>query len=423
MKILKSNRYTDSLVSYQQEFYQSIVNDYKFNLKPGLRIHGTRNLCYHKDSNTLLVSNILNGRVHLINLSTGQLRWYQHHCTTVRDIKVFRGEILTSSWDGTVRTVNFQTLQERLVMTDRLMGRSPYLTITPDGQYVLAFSYDTDKDHYCNSNKVRMWSLKDGKLVNVFGPIGDYRSTIRSGACLILDKRLYVISNSGNFNIFNLSNGALLSENVLPEDLRSMCLVPAYDQILAGDTSGSIHFYDMHKSRFIRSEKCHRTDVTFMKVHPKHPEILFSCCFDGVLNIWEFPSFRRINSIKVDNDYVWAFRFIGDLLIVAGSGGDICIYDIRDLNNITMKGKIRIFDTSYVVFKTDSNLFYTNDISIYDVVTVKDDTLIERKKAESLLHSFNNIGVLHEIFSQDEEASVLYISYRQILPQIPEKLS
>ncbi len=412
-----------ALVAWQNDFVSCLLEDYQVHLKNDISALGIRSLCYDENEHTLIISNIETRRVHLINLFTGQLRWYDHHEATVRHIFRYQNEIITSSWDGTVRVVNFNTLAERLMLTDRYMGRSPFVTISPEGQYLFSYSYDVEKDSLCQTNIVRKWSYGNGNLIQIFSDTGFHKSGTRSGVCIPIGDRIYIISNSGFLNVFHINSGRLLKANSIAGDFRTMCMVPAFKTIIASDITGHIYLYNLLNDRLFASYRIHGNDITCIKVHPRKPDTFFTCSFDGHVKIWQLPDVKCLHTIEVDHHELWSFTFIKDLLVVGSTSGYIYFYDISDLSNVFVKGRIFLSDHVYALFPQDSNQFYTSDISILNISRKQDKEIIEGKHAEYLLSLFNSPNVLHELFGQEYEFPGSISTQNRMIRQIPEILS
>lgn len=407
MKPIPHISYSTIVREMRQEFFDHYTDTFELVVKAAFQPLMTRNLCYHKATNTLVFSNIHNGRVHLIDLTTGKLRWYDHHLQTVRDIKIWNRNILTASWDGTIRAVDFDSLRERFLFTDPYMGRTPYLTLSHDERYLLGYSYDSDKNPLFHGNKIRRWNLADGRFINNYGPLGTHRSRTRSGACVIHEGLMHTISDSGNLNTFDFKTGQLINQAVVEHDLRSMCLVPALNLILAGDVDGFVHFFDIRTGRFFQTRQFHSNEVTFMLIHPENTNHLFSCGFDGCLKAWELPRARLIGSVETGNNFLWAFRFINNLAVVCGDGGDIGVFDIRDPNSIRPRGFIKLFREAFLANSVGSSRVYTNDPSLLKVVCKSTGVEADAQTNHSVLMVMNDLRVLHTIFSDDKVTGTL----------------
>lgn len=407
MKPIPHISYSSIVREMRQEFFDCYADTFELVVKASFQPLRTRNLCYHKATNTLLFCNIHNGRVHLIDLTTGKLRWYDHHLQTVRDIKVSDRNILTASWDGTIRAVDFDSLRERFLFTDPYMGRSPYLTLSHDERYLLGYSYDSDKNPLLQGNKIRRWNLSDGRFINDYGPLGTHRSLTRSGACVIHEGLVYTISDSGNLNTFDFKTGQLINQTVVEHDLRSMCLVPEFHLILAGDTNGYVHFYDTCTRRFFQALQFHSNEVTFMLVHPEKTNHLFSCGFDGCLKVWQLPQGRPIASVDTGNSFPWAFRFVGKLAVVCGDGGDIGVFDIQEVNHIRPRGHIKLFREAFLASPVGSSRVYTNNPSLLKVVFKSTGEEANADTTDSVMMVMNDLRVLHTIFRDDKITGTL----------------
>ncbi len=420
MLTVPSHDQSPALITWQNDFLNCLLEDYQVTIRSDKPVLGIRSLCYDENENTLIISNIETQRVHLLNLSTGELRWYDHHEATVRHIVRYKNEIITCSWDGTVRVVDFSTLSERMMLTERYMGRSPFVTLSPDGRYLFSFSYDVEKDLSCQTNIVRKWSYSTGNMLQVFSDTGFHKSGTKSGVCIPIADRLYIISNSGFLNVFHLNSGKLLKANSIAGDFRTMCLVPEFNTIIASDVNGHIYLYNVISDRFYASYWIHQNDITGLNVHPGKPDIFITCSFDGDVKIWQLPGVNCLNTIEVDHHELWAVTFIGDLLVVGSTSGYIYIYDISTPSTAYLKGKVFLSDDVYAIFLQDSKQIYTNDISVINICRKQTGEIITGKEAEYLLNLLNSKKVLHALFGREHELPGPISSQNRLIRQIPE---
>lgn len=412
-----------STVSGSPDFLGHLLGEYQYRIRDCIPGAGVRNLYYDAAEDTLIISNIATRRVHLINLTTGTLRWHDHHETTVRHITRYRNDIITCSWDGTVRMVDFHTLSERLVLTQRRMGRSPFVTVTSDGKYLFSFSYDVEKDPLCRTNIVRQWSYPAGEMLRIFAHTGVHKSGTRSGVCLPVGDRLYIISNSGYLNLFDLPSGRLVKETSIAGDFRTMCMIPEFDLIVASETHGSVFLYNLTTNRIFASWRIHQNDITCIKVPPGRPQYLITCSFDGTVKIWEMPGFHFICVLPIDHHELWVVEFIGDLLVVGSTSGYLYFYDISDISAIRYKAKLFLSDQAFALFPEDLNQFYSNDLTIFEISHRVDPTPLGEKEADYLLQLFNSRNALEQVFGRGNPLGESGTDHPKIIRQIPEFLS
>ena len=83
---------------YRKTFSDHLCDEYLFDLNTREISSGTRSVFYYQEENSLLVSHTDSSKVHVINLMTGKIRWFDHHSTTVRSVVVVNHKIITASW-------------------------------------------------------------------------------------------------------------------------------------------------------------------------------------------------------------------------------------------------------------------------------------------------------------------------------------
>jgi len=416
--LLKQNNEGESkkLASCFRESFDYATGDCHFRLNRGFWALGIRYIHYYERDNTLLVSNSANGRVLLLNIATGNYRSFLNHSATVRKIRVFNGNIYTSSWDGSVRSTDYHTLREKMIYTERTMGRCPFFNITPDGKYLYSFTYDSDVIPMGVANSLRKWDLQTGKLVNIVAASTEQKSYRKSGSVIFHGNRVYVSGNCGYFRVFDQRTGRLIKELATAADFRSMMAMFHHNYLLASDWDGYIHFVNLKTDRIDHVLKAHTTDIMCMRLHPRDRDVVFTSSSDGIINVWKMPRFRLINTIVVDHGDLWSMVFINDCLLSGNIDGEIQVHDIKDLMNIQYKGRIVVSDRSFVVQVKDTRMFYTNDISSMQVYREDEGPGISDKEAEYLLDRGNSLLALRELLGVDESLDGLPAGKGRFIP-------
>jgi WD40 repeat protein len=383
-----------------KSFNETLCEGYHFEVKNDIKRMGSRSLYYYKEGHSLLISHFFSSRVHVLNLETGKLRWFDHHGTTVRSVLVRNHEIVTTSWDGTVGVTGFYSLERRLSMTEKGMGRTPYAATSPDNESVFSYSYDSDKNPNLTSNTLREWNLPDGRLKRTIQLPGVHLSDRRCGYCAVYDNQLFIVSNTGHLHIYDCSAGILLAEFFYFDQLQSLCLFPDINLLAMAGSLGNIYLCDLSGQRIHSKRKAHTHDISQLFVHPDKPEIMISISFDGIMKIWKIPELELLGSVVVNGDRLWNVTAVNDLLIAGGDSELTCIYDIKNLH-INLKGKLIFTDESYAFIPANSGSFFTNNPSIMQVRRDSDGTLLEGQLAEYLLNTACNLKALRNLFSAE----------------------
>jgi WD40 repeat protein len=417
------NTNPDGLNIYKKSFTDSLCEGYRIDLKPGMRNSGTRCIYYYEEEHSLLVSHVSSRRVHIINLMNGKIRWFDHHGSTVRSLIVCNHEILSASWDGTVCVTNFDSLKLRLILTEKTMGRSPQVRVSPDYKFLYSYTYDSDKNPVIPSNSVRKWSLANGELENVIRLSGYHRSTRRCGSCTIYDNRLYTVSDSGYFQVFDPTTGTKLDEYLIDEELQTLCDTPLYGNLLFAGNKGNLYLFDPSIKRIIKTIKGHDCDVRDMLSRPRMPDILFSISFDGTMKLWKIPEFKLLTSVNVNRNLLWTLTFVNNLVLTGGEEGDIWIYDTSNTDDIRLKGRLVVYHESYVFLPVESNLFYTNDLTSMIVLQKENGMEVVSQFGEYLLNTCNNFKVMQDLFSPENSDSIRSGINSKNMYQIPQSFS
>jgi hypothetical protein len=385
----------------EKSFNEALFDGYHFEIKNGIKTDGSRSLYYYTAEHSLLVSHFHNSRVHILDLETGKLRWFDHHGTTVRSIQVCNNEVITSSWDGTICITDFDTLKKRMVFTEKGMGRCPVAAISPDHLSLYSYSYDSDKNPYLTANTIREWNFTTGRLSKTLQLPGTHLSDMRYGSCKVFDNRLFIVSNTGHLHIYKCNTGTLVSENFYYDQLQSMSLFPAFNLLAIGGSEGNIYLHDMDGNKLQCKRKAHSHDISFMLVHPDRHDIMISVSFDGTMKIWKLPNLELLESVSVNGDRLWNVTATNDLLIAGGEAELTCVYDIKNLSQVQLRGKFIFSDKAFVFMPSGLRSFYSNDPSIIQIRRDDDGTLLDGQMAEYLLNTACDLKILKDLFSSE----------------------
>lgn len=409
---ISNNNHQLTLTNYKS-FADTLLEDHSFDLKFTRINLGTRFLYYDKTEHTLLISHVNSNRVHLLNLHTGKLRWFDHHGTTVRSVQTNSNhEIITASWDGTCCITDFYTLNLRLRLTENDMGRNPYIAVTNDNRFVYSYSYDSDKNPERTSNTVRQWQVSDGQLVRKFLMPGVHLTGRRCGSVEAFDdnNRLYIVSDTGHLHIYNATTGKLLKENFYGDLLQSLCIIPSFKMVAMAGDNGDIRICDL-SGRNITSVKGHVYYGSQLLVHPSKPEILISVSHDGTIKLWNLaklksmfrPRLELLETIHVDRrDSLWSATVVNDLVLSGGDLGDIMIYDIKNPGKAEFKGKLVIKQDQFAFIDANSKKFYSTDLSLLQVRKT-DGTPVYGQFADYLLKTTSNFKIFKDLFADSQK--------------------
>jgi hypothetical protein len=415
----KLNNNQEPDIHRHKSFHESLCEGYHFEVKNDIKRMGSRSIYYYKEGHSLLISHFFCSRVHVLNLETGKLRWFDHHGSTVRSTGVCNHEIITTSWDGTVGVTGFDTLERRLILTEKGMGRSPDAAISPDNKSVFSYSYDSDKNPDLTSNAIREWNLSDGRLKRTIQLPGTHLSKRRCGYCMVYDDHLFVVSNTGHLHIYNWLTGSLFAEYFCYDQLQSLCLFPALNMLAMAGSLGTIYLCDFSGRLILSRRKAHLHDISQMFVLPDQPEIMISISFDGTMKMWKIPGLELLDSAKVNGDRLWTATAANDLLIAGGDETLTCIYDIKNMH-FKLKGMLIFSDESYAIITNSTHSFFTNDQSIMQVRKDIDGTLPDDQLSEYLLHTECNLSVLKDLFNPENNDQPTFLSNNKGFYQITQ---
>jgi WD40 repeat protein len=347
------------------------------------------------------------------------MRFHDFHSKTARKILVHQNEIITASWDATISVVDYFTLRQRLKLTHKGMGRSPYVAVSGSGEHFVTFSYDSDIKPEFLTNSIKIWSAKTGELEKEINNTGEHQTTIRSGACIVYGKLLYAISDSGYLSVFNFRSSRLVKRIFLKENLRSICIHASRKLLFVAGMSGNVYVCSLSPIELVDTIKCHSTDISTVRIHPGKEDMIITTSYDGTVKFWKLPYFNCEAVISCATSQLWTQAIRKDILFAGSDEGEIWIYDIGDLKNCKFKGKLTVYNDSFVVSPVDSNLFFTNDISNLEILDKETGKPITGKQAEYLLNASNSESVLQDVFKSEEELMEINNPSRKMMLQLP----
>lgn len=109
-----------------------------------------------------------------------------------------------------------------------------------------------------------------------------------------------------------------------------------------------------------------------------------------------------INTVRVNRNSLWSATAFKDLIITGGVEGDNWVYDIRDLENIRLLGRLVFTVGAYALFPEGSNLFYSTDPSMLGVSRKTDGEAVDGRMADYLLGSCNSYQVFSDLFAESD---------------------
>jgi WD40 repeat protein len=409
---------TQNLAHAHSKSFADVLSDgYQFDFKSVRGNSGVRFLFYDHKQSTLLISHGYSNRVHLLNLKNGKLRWFDHHNATVRSVQTTgrNSIIITASWDSTCMATDFEKLEKRLVFTDIDMGRSPYMAVSSDEAFVYSYSYDSDKEPTMKSNCVRSWSLSDGRLVQKIMLSPTHLAHRRCGSVEAFSGNLYVASDTGFLEIYNLKTGQLVAKQFFNDLLQSLCIIPSLNMVaLAGD-NGDI-FICSATGKLVTKVRAHKYYVSQLIIHPHKPDLLISVSHDGTLKMWDtsklrnflWPKLELIETIRIKNyNSLWTATICNDLVMSGGDYGEIEVHKIKNPTS-EHKGNLVVYKDSFAFVSADKKSFYASDLSLIEVRKT-DGTPVDSKFADYLLKTTSNFKIFRDLFadSQDDLPSLI----------------
>lgn len=395
-------------------FAETLSENYTFEIRKRQNL-GVRYVFYDKINHALIISYANTNRVHVLDLSTSKLRFFDFHGSTVRHIDVTKNgeEIVTASWDGSACLTSYYDLKLRLRLTTRDSGRSPHAAVS-DG-YIFTYTYDSDKNVERISNTVRQYCLASGTLENTFMLNGSHLGTRRCGSCIEHNGLLFAVSDTGYLEVYNIKTGELLVHNVFKDLLQTICIFPEYNMLVCAGDEGFLYLVEASSGRIITKKiGVHLYYISQLIRHPSKTNVFFSVSWDGTCkawrlsvekSIWKLPTLELIGTANVKGETsLWSATIINDLLVCGGERSDIQIFDIQNMAEPIFKGKLVLSADSFALL-SDSNTFYTNDLSTKMVqVTNKDKSPInDSKLAEYVLRANNNFKFFKDLFSSEDK--------------------
>lgn len=393
---------------------QGLANFFPRNTRFGWNVScstaATRCLFYREPD--LFVSHISNGKVDVINLLTGEIRFMDHHRFSVRYIDsvynrfIGKMEIGLASWDGTVSLSDYYSLKFRVKLHDSGMGRCPHFSVNPGDASVIAFSYDTDKNIGFRQNVIRVFSIKDGSLFQKIPVPHPHLYSLRCGTTLLNDDSICCVSDNGYLQIFDPSFN-LKSEYSFEDSLHN--IIRFSDSLILGGSSGNIYLFNFLTRSKIGVQKAHVDHVMCFCHRDDHS--FFSSGFDGVVKTWRCESDQMVQLSESNlSDFnhqhfneIWSMTRIDNKLLVGGLQNEIFVFEILPgSNDLKFIGFLIISDNNQFAFLTaDNHRYYSSDPA--SLIRIKKEETpgsasLDDINSEYTLISNNDLQVLRDVF-------------------------
>lgn len=415
MKTLDIHKNLYSLKKYN---IGDVIYGSDFTFSTAGRALSTRCLFYIKELNILLISHTNNHLIHLINVENGDMKSISHHSATVRDVGWENKYVVSASWDGSVRLSDLFSLKSVRVFTEPgLMARCPEFHISKDRQYIYSVSYDTDLISEIQNNVLRIWELKNGRLKKKITLPGRHLQSSRSASIVGSGNSLFVISDSGTLAVYS-PNGEIKYVHDFRENVRTMLLLPNYNQLVITSDNGFIYLVDS-RSYTVRTVLTRTTSyVKSLIQHPTRTDIVIGGTSSGRIHVWQLPDFKEINQIETEFD-IWSFTFVNSQLVVGGCSSSIYIFDFSDPFNIKHSAELEVHKDYFFFKEIEAGCFFTNAADKIRVTNCKTKSIMEKDMALNLIGFKNNIKAMHDVFDTDFKTSS-FSKYSSLPLQLPE---
>ena len=249
-------------------------------------------------------------------------------------------QLVSSSWDKTIKVWNLRTGQVLLTIETSLVNNA--LAVTPDGKKLISASTD-----------IKIWHLQTGEeLLTLTG----HQKAVNSLAVTADGQYLISGSSDNTIKTWHLQTGQELltltgrSESINGE-VRSVAVSPNGSQIISGSADGKIKVWDLKTGQELLTLTGHRERVNAVAVTPDGEKIISAADYDRsektTIKVWdadrgeELMSLRSLFPSLNDADAI-AIAPNGQKLIV-NSDDTLGIWDLRWDGSLiaTLKGHTR----------------------------------------------------------------------------------
>lgn len=391
---------SNNLSRFQKEVSNSLDKNFSVEWDENGILPGIRSLYYDAKHHLLAISNVGNGKIQLIGLRDGKFRTSQLHTTTIRKVMIYNDEIITACWDRSIKVSNLTTLKTRLHLTEASMGRCPHFHIDQINNHLYSFSYDSDVS-LDKGNTIRKWSLNDGSLLQSFSASDFCAPTNRGGTSFVKNDKLFIASDSGYLRVYDTRNGLLLRERTMLPDFTQ--LIPyGKNQLLISTQNGMLYLADEESLGFKKEAKCLAGDILNMKYHPYDPNLIAISDITGQVIIFNINEWRTVNSIDTKHYQPWGMAFMDNNLLVGHYDGEILVYDMQQIENIRLKGRLICLHDSFLAQLSTTKHFYTNQPNKFSIRFTEPNAGYNKNEASYMFHKYYNRSALTELFDQNE---------------------
>jgi WD40 repeat protein len=220
------------------------------------------------------------------------------------------------------------------------------------------------------------------------------------------------VSDTGYFEVFKIDTLELKVKKFFNDLLQSLCIFPEFNMLAFAGDDGNIHICDLSGKVITTKIKAHRYYISQLFRHHSKPDVLISVSWDSTVKFWRLPVKKSIwkspdlELLGAVSNYgetsLWSAAIINNLLVCGGESCDIQFFDIQNMAEPKYKGKLVLTKDSFALL-SDSNTFFTNDLSVMQVSNKDGSPINDEKQAEYVLRANNNFAVFRDLFSTEEK--------------------
>jgi WD40 repeat protein len=248
------------------------------------------------------------------------------HTNTVSAM-AFNGpdEVITASWDNTVRVWRLDGEERKFVLIDVLYGHANSIwtvTIHPNGKMFASGSSD---------ESVILW--KTDQLNQIGTQVAKLGENVWALAIAPNRKQVAAGDGTGRIQLWNFDGTSLTELKSLEQngDVFSLSYSPDGRILVSAGNEGTIHFWNTETGvETDPIEKAHDDQIWSVAFSPDG-RYLASASFDQKVKIWDVTTHKQIGAPLDHKETIYALAFNkdGSKLLVAGYGSNIHVWDMR----------------------------------------------------------------------------------------------
>ncbi len=282
--------------------------------------------CAYSGDGKLFAVGLENGNINLYDTSNWEkkdtLRGHSGGITSVM-YSPKNDQIVSSSWDTTVRLWNIDTGKTQLILKDH-HHEAVNVAYSPNGDQIASISYD---------NTIKLWDVCNGNLLQT---LKGHSKIVTSVAYSPKGNQLASASYDDTVRLWDLSSGALLHTLKAHKSIvTSIAYLSEGDQLVSASWDKTLLIWDVREGKVIHTLEGHNHQVHCV-MYLQHPQgnRIVSGSYDKTIRLWNPNTGKLLYTLEGHGDNITSVAYSPQFNQIASGSYDKTVR-LWNINNST----------------------------------------------------------------------------------------